>query len=141
MNMKKISKGDRYTNRLGKICVVKSIYRNIIKLQVIDEKPYTEVWDVNDFNKELFIRIPMPKIDRTNIAKYLLEFQLNMIGKTYHEAKQIEDWINKWTINQEQFNYFKSYAIPLLKKTFKCNSKKAVDTFGWFNLQFGLKIK
>ena len=137
----KISKGDRFTNRFGKVCVVKSVYRNIIKLQVIDSHPYTEVWDVDDFNKDLFIKIPMPKIDRTNIAKYLLEFQLNMIGKTYWEAKQTEGWVNKWTISQEQFDYFQSYAIPLLKKTFKFNSKKARDTFGWFNLQFGLKIK
>lgn len=139
--MRKINKGDRFTNRFGKVCVVKSIYRNIIKLQVIDETPYTEVWDVDDFNKDLFIKIPMPKINRTNVAKYLLEFQLNMIGKTYYESKQTDDWVNKWTISQEQFDYFESYAIPLLKKTFKFNTNKARDTFGWFNLQFGLKIK
>jgi len=139
--MRKIIKGDRFTNRFGKVCVVKSIYRNVIKLQVIDSHPYTEVWDVDDFNKDLFIRIPMPKIDRTNIGKYLLEFQLNMIGKTLYEAKQDPDWFKKWTISQEQFDYFKSYAIPLLKKTFKFNTNKAKITFSWFYLQFGLKIK
>jgi hypothetical protein len=49
---KDIVRGDRYTNYLGKVCVVKSVYRNIIKLQVLDEAhPYTEVWEINDFLK------------------------------------------------------------------------------------------
>jgi hypothetical protein len=138
--MKGIKKGDRYTNRFGKICVVKSIYKGVIKLQVLDSHPYTEVWSMDDFEKDLFIKIPMPKITRANVGKYLLEFQLNMIGKSYAEAKHTENWFNVWTMSQEQFNYFESYAIPLLKKTFRFNSNKAKDTFGWFNLQFGLKI-
>jgi len=136
-----LNKGDRFTNRFGKICVIKSIYRNVIKLQVLETPPYTEVWHIDDFKQDLFIKIPMPKIDRTNVAKYLLEYQLNMIGKTYYEAKHTEEWFKKWTMTEEQFNYFKSYSIPLLKKTFKCNKTKAEMTFEWFNLQFGLKIK
>lgn len=137
----RVNKGDRFTNHLGEICVVKSIYRNIIKLQVLGENPYTEVWDLNDFNKSVnFIKIPMPKIDRTNIAKYLLEFQLNMIGKTYYETKKDPSW-TKWTITEEQFTFFKWYAIPLLKKVFKINKSKAEETFEWFNMQFGLKIE
>ena len=139
----KIKKGDRYTNHLGEICIVKSVYKKIIKLQIIDPKhPYTEVWDEKDFIKsKSFVRIPLPKIDRTNIAKYLLEYQLNMIGKTLHESKSTPKWINTWTITQEQFKFFEMYAIPLIKKTFKINTKRSKGVFEWFILQFGLKIK
>jgi hypothetical protein len=41
----------------------------------------------------------------------------------------------------EQHQEFKRYAIPLLKKIFKFNKARAEDTFGWFDLQFGLRIK
>lgn len=136
----KISRGDRFTNHLGKICTVKSVYKGIIKLQVIDTPSYVEVWNFEDFAKANFIKIPMPKISRLNIGKHLLEYQLNMLGKTVHEAKKTDRWYFKWTLTEEQYDYFKSYAIPLLKKTFKCNRKKARETFGWFNLQFGLKV-
>lgn len=138
----KIKKGDRYTNYLGKICVVKYVYRNIIKLQVLDEEPYTEVWNIDDFDKcKSFFKIPMPKIDRTNVSKYLLEYQLNMIGKTIHESKETPNWFNIWTITPLQFKFFESFAVPLLKKTFKFNTNKAKETFEWFNMHFGLKIK
>lgn len=137
----KVSKGNRFTNYLGKICIVKSVYKGIIKLQVIDIPSYTEVWRTEDFNKANFIEIPMIKISRVNIAKHLVEFQLNMIGKTYHEAKKTPGWYQKWTMTEEQFQYLKMYAIPLIKKTFKCNKLRADKTFDWFNMEFGLKIK
>ena len=137
----RVTKGDRFTNHLGRVCVVKSVYRKIIKLQVVHSDPYTEVWSMEDFLKcNTFFKIPMPKINRTNIAKYLLEFQLNMIGKTYYEAKHTEEWYSKWTMTMQQRTFFKAYAIPLLKKTFKCNKTKAEQTFEWFDFQFGLKI-
>lgn len=140
--MVRVTKGDRFTNHLGKICVVKSVYRKIIKLQVLGEETYTEVWSLEDFNKcKTFFKIPMPKINRANIAKYLLEFQLNMIGRAYYETRMSPTWYDDWTISNEQFIFFKGYAIPLLMKTFKYNRTKANETFEWFNLQFGLKIK
>lgn len=146
-----IKKGDRYTNHLGKICIVKSVYGNILKLQIIDDDDgddgnnneyYSETWTIEDFTKnKSFFKIPMPKIDRTNISKYLLEYQLNMVGKTLHQSKSTPNWINTWTITPEEFKFFEMYAIPLLKKTFKINTTKAREIFDWFNLQFGLKIK
>jgi len=137
-----IKKGDRYTNHLGLFCIVKSVYGSVIKLQVISDETYTEVWDRNDFNKcKTFIKIPIPKIDRTNISKYLLEYQLNMIGKTLHEAKNTPNWFKTWEITKRQQKSFEEYAIPLLKKTFKVNKLKSLEIYEWFNLQFGLKIK
>lgn len=138
-----IKKGDRYTNHLGQFCIVKSVYKGIVKLQVIDpDEPYTEVWDIDDFlERKTIFKLPMPKIDRTNVAKYLLEYQFNMIGKTLYESKRTPGWIDTWTITEQQFKFFEMYSIPLLKKIFKINTGRAKGIFEWFNLQFGLKIK
>lgn len=81
------------------------------------------------------------KINRTNVANHLLEYQLAMIGKTIQEAKKDDMWYFNWTLTQAQYEEFKKYAIPLLKKVFKFNTRKAQQTFDWFNLQFGLRIK
>jgi len=83
----------------------------------------------------------MPTINRTNIADHLLEYQLAMIGKTIEEAREDDMWFFNWTLTTEQYEEFRKYAIPLLKKVFKFNKSKAEQTFGWFNLQFGLRIK
>tara|TARA_R110000868_G_scaffold406263_1_gene686523 strand:- start:877 stop:1134 length:258 start_codon:yes stop_codon:yes gene_type:complete len=80
------------------------------------------------------------KVNRTNISEHLIEYQLNMIGKTINDVKGDEEWYSNNTMTQEQHDEFKRYAIPLLKKIFKFNKAKAEQTFGWFDLQFGLKI-
>ena len=80
------------------------------------------------------------KINRTNIADHLVDYQLNMVGKTIAEAMKTENWFSKWTMTDEQHDQLKAYAIPLIKKIFKCNKKRAEGIFGWFDLQFGLRI-
>jgi hypothetical protein len=52
-----------------------------------------------------------------------------------------KEWYNKWTMTQEQHDVFKAYALPLIKKVFKCNKSRAENTFSWFDLQFGVRIK
>ena len=79
-------------------------------------------------------------INRTNIADHLVEYQLNMVGKTMAEAYKTDEWYHKWTMTDEQFEEFKNYAIPLLKKIFRCNKRRAESIFSWFILQFGLRI-
>lgn len=83
----------------------------------------------------------MPKINRFNITEHLLNVQLKMVNKTMFEAMQNPDWFQEWTMTTEQYEMLKAYSIPLLKKTFKFNTNKAKDTFEWFNVQYGLKIK
>lgn len=83
----------------------------------------------------------MGKINRFNVADHLLEYQLKMVGKTMADALKDDMWFFNWTMTTEQYQEFKAYAIPLLKKVFKFNKKKAEETFGFFNLQFGLRIK
>ena len=81
------------------------------------------------------------KINRTNISDHLVEYQLKMIGKTVLDVSGDEMWYHNNTMTPEQHEEFKAYAIPLLKKVFKFNKSKAEETFGWFSLQFGLRIK
>lgn len=81
------------------------------------------------------------KINRTNIAQHLIEYELNMIGKTIKDVENDTEWYYNNTMTEEQYEEFKKYAIPLLKKIFKFNKSKAEQTFSWFNFQFGLRIK
>ena len=82
----------------------------------------------------------MSKINRTNVADHLVEYQLEMVGKTMAEAYKTEQWYSKWTMTDEQHDQLKAYALPLIKKIFKCNKSRAESIFGWFDLQFGLRI-
>ena len=82
----------------------------------------------------------MATINRLNVADHLLDYQLDMVGKTRAEALKDDMWYFNWTITTEQHEQFKAYAVPLLKKVFKCNRTKAEDTFNWFDLQFGLRV-
>jgi hypothetical protein len=81
------------------------------------------------------------KINRTNISEHLVEYQLKMVGKTFSDVENDEEWYYTNTMTEEQHEEFKRYAIPLLKKIFKFNKAKAEQTFQWFDLQFGLRIK
>lgn len=138
-----MKKGDRYLNHLGEYCVIASNYKGIIKLRICGEKARTEPWKVEDFKKQSdkFFKVPYPTINRANIARHMLEYQLNMIGKTTNDTKKKENWFNEWTISDREFQYFERWAIPLLKKTFKINTNKAYEIFQWFNMQFGLNRK
>jgi len=80
------------------------------------------------------------KINRLNISDELMKYQFNMIGKTFQQAVSNPEWIKEWSMTQAQHDEFKAYAIPLIKKVFKCNKARAENNFSWFDLQFGLKI-
>jgi hypothetical protein len=81
------------------------------------------------------------KINRLNIGTHLLEYQLSLIEKTMGDALKDDMWFFNWTLTEEQHIQFKKYAISLIKKVFKCNKTRAEQTFSWFNLEFGLRIK
>ena len=80
------------------------------------------------------------KINRLNISDELIKHQFNMIGKTFQEAVANPEWIKEWSMTQAQHDEFKAYAVPLIKKVFKCNKTRAEQNFSWFDLQFGMKI-
>ena len=81
------------------------------------------------------------KVNRANITRHLIEYQLDMVGKRLVDTLDDDMWYFNWTMTQEQHEEFKRYAIPLIKKIFKCNKSRAESTFGWFDMQFGLRIK
>lgn len=81
------------------------------------------------------------KVNRANITRHLIEYQLDMVGKRLVDTLDDDLWYFNWTMTQVQHEEFKRYAIPLLKKIFKFNKGRAEQTFDWFNLQFGLRIK
>lgn len=140
--MKKPKKGERYLNHLGEYCIVKSINKDLVKIQVCGEHSREETWKIDHFNTPTlarFMEVPFPKINRTNIAQHLLEYQLNIIGKRTLDTKKEPDWFNKWKIRDSDFKLLQQYAIPLLKKTFKFNRMKAYNTFNWWYMHFGLK--
>lgn len=140
-----IKKGDKFTDYMGTPCFIHYIKGDIVKLSFIEERPHVEVWDKKEFLEQINLNrfFPQPKepITRINIQKHLIEYQLNMIGKTIEEAQELEDWYTKWTMTSKQHELFKAYAIPLLKKVFKFNKQKAESTFAWFDLGYGLRIK
>lgn len=80
------------------------------------------------------------KVNRQNISEVLFEYQLKLIDKTVKEAADNPKWRNEWYITTEQAVKFVRYAIPLIKKTFKCSKSKAENTLYFFYVQFGLKI-
>lgn len=85
------------------------------------------------------------KVNRSNISEHLLEYQLGLIGKTVKDVIHIQgythNWRNYFEYKNEHADKFRAYAIPLIKKVFKCNKKKAEATFDWFLLNFGLTVK
>lgn len=81
------------------------------------------------------------KINRANITNHLIEYQLAIVGKTIVETFDDDKWYFNWTMTKEQHTQFREYAIPLLQKIFKFSKSKANNTFAWFDLSFGLRIK
>lgn len=140
-----LNKGDKFRNYIGDECFIVYMRGDIIKLSYILNPPYIEVWSKEEFLRQLgmskFFPLPKQKVTRVNISEHLVEYQLNLIGKTSKQALANSNWYNEWTITENQVKFLKSYAIPLLKKIFKFNKAKAEDTFLWFLLQYGLKLK
>lgn len=79
------------------------------------------------------------KISRQNISEHLFEYQLGLIGKSVKEAASTHDWKTTWVISEKKMDEFLAYAVPLIKKTFKCNKTKAEAILYWFLVNFGLK--
>ena len=81
------------------------------------------------------------EINRSNIMRHLIEYQLDMVGKRLVDTLDDDRWYFNWTMTDEQSKEINKYAIKTMKKVFKFNTSKAKENLGWFNLQFGLRIK
>jgi hypothetical protein len=81
------------------------------------------------------------KITRANVSSHLLEYQLNMVGKSMSDLIDDDKWRFNITMTSEQLEEFTHYSVKLLQKVFRFNRQKATDTFEWFRMQFGVRIK
>lgn len=79
------------------------------------------------------------KVTRDNITAYLLNEQFSMIGKKIDDTLKEQKWKDVWTMTEEQKDNFKTFAVPLIRKTFRCNKSKAEQTYEWFDEHLGLK--
>lgn len=80
-------------------------------------------------------------VNRLNIFKFLLTDELRMVGKTLTELVEDNNWRFNNTLTRNEFVAFRSDAIKLIQKTFKCNRTKSLNTFKWYWDNFGLRIK
>ena len=53
------------------------------------------------------------RITRENVAEHLLDYQLEMIGKTRLDVVDDDKWRFNLTVTREQREEFKKYAVPL----------------------------
>jgi len=83
----------------------------------------------------------MKKIKRENIEEHLMEYQLNLLELTMLDACFNHKWREEWTLTKEQANKFKTYSIPLIKKTLKCSKTNAQIALDRFIETYGLKVK
>lgn len=140
-----LKKGKQFLNHLGEKCFISYLRADVVKLTYVGSDRGIEVWSKEDFLKEIsikrFTELPDVKVNRENIAEHLIEYQLNMVGKTIEEARKNDNWYHEWTFTEKQFEVFKGYAIPLMRKVLKLNKAAAEKNFAWFDLTYGLRIK
>jgi hypothetical protein len=139
----KIVIGDRFNDHLGRLCVVTYTRGHILKITFLCEKSWTDVWDKKEFMEQLelgkFVSQPKLSLTKLNLADHLIEFQLNLIGKTTEDCKGDDKWYNTYTLTSNQHKMFEAYAVYLIRKVLKYNRKRAKLTFSIFDLTFGLR--
>lgn len=143
--MEKLKKGDRFIHSVsGNQCFISNIKGKDVRLSFVNEAVTPQIWDRKDFEQaikmSIFISVPITKINRETITIHLVEYELNIVGKTLEEAEKSSKWYSENSMTEEQYEMFKGYAIPLIKKVFKCSKKKAEETFRWFDLMYGLRV-
>lgn len=143
--MEKLKKGDRFIHSVsGNQCFISNIKEKDVRLSFVNEAVTPQIWDRKDFEEavktSIFTVFPMPKINRENIAIHLIEYELNMVGKTLEEAEKSSTWYSDNNMTEEQYEMFKGYAIPLIKKVFRCSKKRAEETFKWFDFMYGIRV-
>lgn len=137
-----INRGSRYSDLNGVIHVIIYSKPDVIKLMPIKENAVIDVWEVDEFKKQVVIlkfkHIPHPPINRANVSEHLLEYQFNILGKTMANTITDTEWKKNWKLTKKQKEMFKSYALGILKKVFRFNGAKARETYEFFDKNFGL---
>ena len=84
---------------------------------------------------------PKYKPNRITMTQHLIEYMIGLAGKKMTDTLEEDQWHSKWSLTHDQKVDLEKYSIPLIKKVFKCNRNKAVNTFAWFYSVFGLKLR
>jgi hypothetical protein len=139
-----IKKGDRFVHISGDKCFISQVTKTTIRISYVNSVNTTQIWDRNEFieacKTSVFVPFTMPKVNRETMVMHLVEYQLNIVGK-HLSCTEEDGWYNKYTMTTQEHELLKWYAIPLIKKIYKCSKKKAEETFKWFDFQYGLRIK
>lgn len=100
---------------------------------------------INVYNVKKEMNLPVSerykKITRDNLEKYLLEYQLEMAGKTLFDTFDDEKWYFNITMTFAQRDAFRKHAIGKIQKTLKCNRSKALAILEHFEKNLGIRIK
>ena len=82
----------------------------------------------------------MEKINKHNLVTHLIEYQLQLIGKTLDDAEGDERWFSNFTMTKIQFELFRRYALLLIQKVYKGSKAMTEKRFDWFNLGYGMRV-
>lgn len=139
-----LTRGSRYFDLNGIIHVIVYSAKDMVKLMPLKKDARIEVWEIEEFRNQVnllkFTYIPHPPINRENVSEHLLEFQMNILGKTMSDTIHESSWKKDWKLTHKQKTMFKSYATGVLKKVFRFNTSKARETYDFFDKNFGLSI-
>jgi len=76
---------------------------------------------------------------REEINRKLVSMQMELIGLTYEDAVNTPEFWRIYSLTTAQTLEWRKLALPLIKKTFKCNKRRAELTMGMFELNLGLR--
>ena len=76
---------------------------------------------------------------REEINRKLVSMQMEMIGLTYDDAVNTPEFWRVYSLTTAQTLEWRKQALPLIKKTFKCNKRRAELTMAMFELNLGLR--
>jgi len=82
----------------------------------------------------------------TDIIKTLVDKMLEPHGVDYnyvmqHHEIEGKQWYQYYTMTNNELDIFQAWAIPVIMKHEKCNKEIAKKKFGFFNMQYGLRIQ
>jgi|694.fasta_scaffold00478_11 hypothetical protein len=82
---------------------------------------------------------------KEKLVKELINKMLEKHAVNYDDIKENQkigdiEWFMYYTWTQEEYEIFKKWAIPLIKKTLRITKEGAEKEFSWFDLMWGLKV-
>lgn len=138
-------RADRFIDLNEIMLVIVYSGNDMIKLMPIKNKSKIQVYEKQEFKNlisEFKIQpVITPTPNRQNISEYLLEYQLNILGRTSSETSSKSNWKNIWKLSYKQKESFKEFALSTFKKVFKFNKIKSIETYKFFDEKFGLRNK